>query len=268
MERRVIKLAGVQIKLRDSLEDSIKVAEDLIRRYAVDSDIICLPEMWFHSNPYSCIDSILDSVDVVISTFRDLARDLSVAIVPGAIYEDRNGDYYITSYLIGPDGRVLGKQDKVHLFRNEIEIFKPGDDFLTFEVCGAKVGIMVCYDVAFPESARCLALKGAEVLLNPSRVVSEAIEPWHLYVKARCLENRVPILAVNVFDVYHPGRSIIVFPKKRPKDFFYPEVIIDAGEHECVIISEVDLEYPSEGRRDRFLRRVPEAYRCMLERKI
>ena len=70
---------------------------------------------------------------------------------------------------------------------------------------------MVCHDVVFPESARTLVLKGAELLLNPSLIPTQGIEPWRIYVMARALENRVPIIAPNPYlSTRVPGDSVII----------------------------------------------------------
>ena len=70
---------------------------------------------------------------------------------------------------------------------------------------------MVCHDVVFPESARTLVLKGAEALLNPSLIPTRGIEPWKIYIMARALENRVPIVAPNPYLANKvPGDSVII----------------------------------------------------------
>ena len=112
------------------------------------------------------------------------------------------------SPTISPNGELISRQKKVHLFRRENDAALPGEKFEPFEIDGIKVGVMVCHDVVFPESARTLVLKGAELLLNPSLIPAQGIEPWRIYVMARALENRVLIIAPNPYlSTRVPGRQ-------------------------------------------------------------
>ncbi len=267
--RQNVRVAAIQIELGESIKENVVKAESLVRAAAkAGAEIVCLPEMWLHKEPLPYIDEVVNSVEYVLSTFSRLAKELNVTIIPGAIYEEDKNDMFVSAYVIAPDGSVVGKQKKVHLFRDEKRFFKPGTNFEVFEVNGIKLGIMVCYDVAFPESARCLTLRGAELIFNPSRIVEEAIEPWHLYVKARCLENRTPIVAVNVSDHAHPGGSFVCMPVEGTKKFVHPVVLTQAQPGPTVVTCDIDLLSIVESRFDRLSRRVPAAYGCIVEHDV
>src|SRR2546430_6882479 len=76
---------------------------------------------------------------------------------------------------------------------------------------GYKIGILVCYDVDFPEPSRIYAVNGVELILCPSRIVKPGITPWQQYVTVRCLENRMPIVAPNVYaPPWFDGHSMII----------------------------------------------------------
>jgi predicted amidohydrolase len=76
---------------------------------------------------------------------------------------------------------------------------------------GFKVGVLVCHDVVFPETAREATLKGAELLLVPSLITAKGIEPWLIYLRARALENRVPVVAPNLYaSARLPGQSRVM----------------------------------------------------------
>ncbi len=264
--RQIVRVAAVQIEPGESIQESIVKAESLIRIAAnAGAEFICLPEMWLHKEPFSHIDEVVNSTKYILSKFSQLAKELNITLIPGAVYEEDKNNMFVSAYVISPDGNILGKQEKVHLFRDEKEFFKHGTSFEVFEVSDIKLGIMVCYDVAFPESARCLTLKGAELIFNPSRIVKEAIEPWCLYVKARCLENRVPIVAVNIYDHAHPGGSFVCVPSEGAKKFVHPIVLTQAGPGSITITCDVDLISIVKFRLDRLSRRVPAAYRCIVE---
>ncbi|MEM4675401.1 MAG: carbon-nitrogen hydrolase family protein [Nitrososphaerota archaeon] len=261
-----IRVAAIQIEPGENIQENTAKSESLIRAAVkAGAEFICLPEMWLHKEPIPHIDEVIDSAKSIISRFSQLAKELNVVLIPGAVYEESGNEVFVSAYVIAPDGKIVGRQDKVHLFRDEGAFFKPGTNFEVFEVNDVKLGIMVCYDVAFPESARCLTLKGAEIIFNPSRIVKEAMEPWRLYVKARCLENRVPIVAVNIYDHAHSGGSFVCVPSEGAKRFIHPVVLTQAESGSATITCDVDLLSIVEFRLDRLSRRVPAAYRCIVE---
>ena len=119
--------------------------------------------------------------------------------------------------LIDPEGEVLGKYRKVHpsaIGSLEKIYFRPGSDFPLFEVKGWKVGINICYDNWFPESGRCLALKGAELIVAPFATTSP--QPWETVLATRAIDNEVYLAACNHVgqegDWFMSGKSIIIDP--------------------------------------------------------
>ena len=89
------------------------------------------------------------------------------------------------------------------------ETYSPGRETQIFKT-KCKFGVVICYDMVFPEVVNSMVKKGAEVIFSPSRIVKRGISPWHLYVQTRALENRIPILASNVENQKFGGNSIIV----------------------------------------------------------
>ncbi len=115
----------------------------------------------------------------------ELAIELGVTISAG-IAEDDLGIHYNTQFLVGPEG-YIGKQRKIHLSRDEYYYFRAGTHMPVLAIPGARVGTVICYDSEFPEPARCLAVKGAEVILAPMRhalapgaTKRTAARPWPL----------------------------------------------------------------------------------------
>jgi predicted amidohydrolase len=95
----------------------------------------------------------------------EAARELDLYLCAG-IAEDDRGIHYNTQFIVGPEG-YLGKQRKVHPSLNEYYYFRGGTDLPVFDLPFARVGIAICYDNSFPETSRCLAVKGAELLCGP-----------------------------------------------------------------------------------------------------
>jgi len=165
-------------------------------------DVICLPEQWL------TVNKILN-FDEEFSKFKKLSKNYSLTIIPGAFYEQKPKNFVISAPVIGPSGEIIGTQEKIHPYDYEKNIVKEGSKAKVFKT-KCKFGIIICYDMVFPEVAKSLVSKGAEILISPSRIVKRGIYPWHLYTQVRALENRIPIVAANVQNKKFGGQSIIV----------------------------------------------------------
>ena len=184
------------------------------------AEIVCLPEQWL-------ADNMVKRWDSVFSGFAEMAKEFSMCIIPGAFYHARDQDNNnnnndkgaahhsnptarsIAAPVILPDGTIAGEQEKIHPFEYENKTVTPGSEAKIFDVNGTKIGIMICHDAVFAAVAWTLARKGAQVILAPSRIVIRGIAPWHTYIHARTLENRIPIMAANVAGGRFGGCSMI-----------------------------------------------------------
>jgi predicted amidohydrolase len=235
-------------------------AEDKSRRAAArGAKLICLPEHWL-------ISRVLREDDEIYERFGGLARDLGVHINLGGVYERKaqkegGGGIALVSPTISPSGSVVARQKKVHLYRGEKRKATPGDRFEVFRIGDAAIGVMVCHDVVFPESARTLVLSGAELLIVPSLIVSEGLEPWRIYLEARALENRVPVISTNAY--YPPrflGGSMVVDLDYNRKERIMSLEVSVAPTGEGVLVETIGLGALAEMRRERLAERRPGAY--------
>lgn len=123
-----------------------------------------------------------------------IARERGCHIVAGI--PERAGDLlYNTAILVGPDG-ILARYRKVHLFFEEKRWFTPGDTpFPVVDIGPAKVGLMICYDHLFPEAARTLALRGADLIAHPANLVMPGYA--QLTMRVRALENGLFTIMAN-----------------------------------------------------------------------
>jgi predicted amidohydrolase len=149
----------------------------------------------------------------------ELAIELGITISAG-IAEDDLGIHYNTQFLVGPDG-YIGKQRKIHLSRDEYFYFRAGTHMPVLAIPGARVGTVICYDSEFPEPARCLAVKGAEVILAPHaaragawrseadrrKAVASRKQHWSVTLASHALFNGCFVLAANT-----AGRSADDYP--------------------------------------------------------
>jgi len=125
----------------------------------------CTPNTWELAEPVPDGPSVRRLLDIARSHRLVLAVGLS---------EKERDIVYNTQVLVGPEG-YIGKQRKLHLSRDEVNYYKGGRDILVFDIGRCKVGTVICYDNQFPEVARVLALRGAEVLLMPH---AARFRPW------------------------------------------------------------------------------------------
>ena len=191
---------------KKGIENISKLLEKLGR---VETEIVCLPEQWLPNNH-------IENYDQEFFEFKKIAKNYSMTIIPGAFYEKNEDKVSINSPIIGPEGEIIGKQEKIHPYDYEKETVDAGIEAKIFNT-SCKFGIMICYDTVFPGVADMLTKKGAQILFSPSRIVKEGIESWKMYVQVRSLENRIPIIAPNVEDIKFGGNSLIVELTKEEK---------------------------------------------------
>ena len=183
-----------------------------------------LPELF--ETPYFCQDQSAEHFALarpfegnpVIAEFSRLAAELSV-VLPLSFFEAANNAHYNALAMIDADGRVLGRYRKSHIpdgpGYQEKFYFRPGDSgFKVWQTRYGKLGAAICWDQWFPESARIMALKGAEVLLYPTAIGSEpppappvdSRDHWRRVMQGHAAANYVPLVAANRVGI-EPGQA-------------------------------------------------------------
>jgi predicted amidohydrolase len=205
----------------------------------VEADLIVLPELFSTGYDFQDAQNLRSLAETkngwTVSRIADFAQRKSMWIA-GGFAEKENNLCYNSAFLIGPDG-LEGIYRKTHLFFREKEIFTPGNTgFQVWDTGKAKIGLMICFDWIFPESARSLALKGAQIICHPSNLVLPYA--WSV-MPARCIENRIFAVTANRTGTEGSykfrGHSIIMDP---PGNF-----LAAAGENdECVTVVEINPE--------------------------
>ncbi len=195
------------------------------------------------------------------------ARKHDITIIAGGFYERLTDGIYVTAPVINPQGQLIGRQEKIHLFGKEKFKAKPGSDYRIFSVGDVKFGIIICYDLVFPEVARILTLNGADMVFVPSKIIKTGIEPWHLYLSTRCLENRVPLIGANLAwpPKYLGYSKIIDLQYNNQSDITVTKVVAVGGQSEEVLIADVNLKLAAELREKRIRERRPNTYRYLLK---
>ncbi len=198
--------------LRGDLKSNLDRAARLV--YMMDqADLIVLPELFASGYLFDDRDCLAAAAEFddgpTIKWAMEISRTIGAAVAGGFPWRSE-GKIYNAAFLVHGDA-ILDIYAKTHLFDREKLVFDPGPGPLRIaDVRGVKVGLMICYDWQFPEVARVLALKGAQILIHPSNLVL----PWaQEAMKTRCLENGVFAVTCNRVgteeDLKFTGRSQI-----------------------------------------------------------
>jgi predicted amidohydrolase len=222
-----------------------KNVDDAVATMAtLNADVYVLPELF--NTGYNFIDKneveqLSEPSDgFTFQQMKKFVKNFSCYIVYG-FAEKSNELLYNSASLVGPSG-LVGLYRKVHLYYKENVFFTQGNlGFPVFELPFGKVGMMVCFDWMYPESARTLALKGAQLIAHPSNLVLPYCPDAMV---TRCLENRVFAATANrvgrenrgSVDLTYIGKSEIVSPKG--------EILVRLTDHTPgIAIQEIDLEF-------------------------
>ena len=216
---RKMKLALVQM---DSLKGDVNGNLNKIEAYAkkageVKADLLVFPELctcgyypeiFLHQQAQTAI--ALD--DARMERLCHIAEKNKVNMIVGAML--KRGDGYTNSaVLISAEGKILHIHDKVFLWDEEKLAFKSGSRFDVITMPFGKLGIMICYDAGFPENARAMALKGAELIVTPAAFAHEQRHRWNIYYRSRALENTCWVAGINASggvkpDLYFGGNVV------------------------------------------------------------
>ncbi len=157
----------------------------------VEADLLVLPELFTTGYQFTSRDEAYNLAEPIpgptTEFCTDLAKKKNLFVIAGLA--ERDGDaVYNSSVITGPEG-FIGRYRKIHLFDTEKNVFSAGEQAPpVFELGAARVGVMICFDWRFPETARSLALKNADVIAHPSNLVLPHCPQSMI---TRCLENRV-----------------------------------------------------------------------------
>lgn len=211
---RKVKTAAVQMRCEKQVQDNIAHAEELVRKAVAEgAQIILLPELF--ERPYFCQERRYEYYQYAkpvmeneaVCRFRQVARELSV-VLPVSFYERDRNLLFNSVAVLDADGSILGIYRKTHIpddhYYQEKFYFTPGDTgFRVFETRYGTIGVGICWDQWFPETARFMAVKGAELLYYPTAIGSEPIlsvdsmPHWRRVMQGHAAANLMPVIAAN-----------------------------------------------------------------------
>ncbi|RKQ33510.1 carbon-nitrogen family hydrolase [Oceanobacillus halophilus] len=183
-------------------------------------DMVVFPEMWTTAYTLPQLEGIADTNGEPTTSFlKDLAKAYHINVVGGSIANKKNGKFYNSSLVINREGEVVYKYDKIHLvpMLDEPKYLAAGEERTEiFELDGIKMGLIICYDLRFPELARSLALKGAQILYVVAEWPTARKEHWKALQIARAIENQYYVVSCNRVGQYDgeefAGTSMVIDP--------------------------------------------------------
>ena len=211
---RNVTVAAIQMQCAEEVTVNIKKAEAMVREAAKQgANIILLPELF--ENLYFCQEKKYESYELAspveenlaVNHFKEVAKELGV-VLPVCFYEREGNSFYNSIAVIDADGSNLGVYRKTHIpddhFYQEKFYFTPGDTgFKVWDTRFGKIGIGICWDQWFPETARSLALLGAEMIFYPTAIGSEPVlecdsmPHWRRCMQGHAGSNIMPVIAAN-----------------------------------------------------------------------
>lgn len=223
----VIKVGLVQMSVTASISDNKERLAANIRACAEkDAQLVVLQEL--HNTPYFCQVEDVKNFDLAESIpgpstafYSALAKELNIVLVTSLFERRAAGLYHNTAVVFDVDGSIAGKYRKMHIPDDpayyEKFYFTPGDlGFEPIQTSLGKLGLMVCWDQWYPEGARLMALKGAEMLIYPTAIGWEStdtqeekqrqLDAWQTVMRGHAVANGLPVIAVNRVG-YEPDPS-------------------------------------------------------------
>lgn len=238
-----MKISCIQmnVKLGQPLENH-REAEQLIRKAALEKpDVILLPELWdVGFFPKENLKELADAdCKRVISHIGALARELGINIVAGSVACLRGNQVYNTACVFDREGTLIAQYDKTHLFSpmGEDDYFAKGHHICRFQMDGHDVGILICYDIRFPELTRAMTVPGLELLFMVSQWPDVRVPHLRVLTQARAIENQMYLACCNACgragETQYGGNSSVIDP--------WGNVLALGGENQEIVTADCDF---------------------------
>ena len=259
---RDITVAATQFACGWDLPVNADRAEALVRQAAGQGAQVILVQELFAA-PYFCIEQRPEyfalakpfSGHPLIARFSGLARELGV-VLPCSYFEKAGQAHFNSCAMIDADGRILGNYRKSHIPQGpgyeEKFYFSPGDTgFKVWDTAAGRIGLGICWDQWFPETARAMALMGAEMLLYPTAIGSEPPNPqydsqphWEMTMRGHAAANIMPLVASNRIgrEVAPGGREVTFYGSSFIADQTGQLVARASRDREEVVVARFDLD--------------------------
>ena len=253
MKIGLIQLHSIPTEIERNVQNGIRLFRQAAEKGA---ELIVFPELWtcgYYLETFDFLAAAGEN-DWILEKFKNLAKETHTVVVLPLPQKKEEG-LYIGAYVIESNGKIIGEYQKSFLWGREQNYFIHGKrDYTPIDTSLGKLGILICYDIEFPEPSRILAMQGAEVIIVPSEWSIPAMNRWQIQLPARALDNTVFVLGINNVKEGAGGCSKAVSPAG--------DVIAEApSEEETALVCEIDLsEIPQVRKKIPYL----EEYDCAL----
>lgn len=246
------RLAVVQLQVSSVKADNLSRVRRLVKEAAGQgSKVVLLPECF--NSPYgtSYFSTYAEKIPgESTQVLSEVAKENKLYLVGGSIPEEDGGRLYNSCAVFGPEGEMIVKHRKIHLFDidvpgkirfQESETLSPGNSLSTFDTPFCKVGVGICYDMRFAELAQLYSRKGCRLLVYPGAFnMTTGPAHWELLQRGRAVDNQVYVATASpardeAASYVAWGHSTVVNP--------WGEVIAKAGPEETIIYADIDLQY-------------------------
>lgn len=249
-----IKIALLQILPKETQEENfLRAREYIIKAKENRADIVLLPELWNigYSSPQEYISvedwekCALEKTSPEFLQYTELAKELKISIVFPYLEKVGENTFSNSATLIDENGTIVLNYKKVHTVDKAWEVlFESGEDFpvCDLHVNGeiVKVGLMICYDREFPESARILMLNGAEIVLVPNACGLD-LNRLHQF-QSRAFENMFGVAMTNYPTPKNNGRSVAYNGMRVKENFDYDPTLVLADDSENIFYADFDID--------------------------
>lgn len=226
---------------RDDISANLDTLEALCRQaVAADADLLALPELALTGyNVFDRLVELAEPVDGPLTTrVEELAKAHGLFILFGLAERQPDGRLTNSAVLIDDSGKRIATYHKRQLWDREHTHFAAGDALCVVTTRLGRLGLMICYDNEFPEMARALAQRGAEIILSPTANMLPNAERQRLQTRARALDNQCFMACINRAgsedELHYCGNSLVAGPDG--------EILGSLGEAPGVLVADIDLE--------------------------
>lgn len=240
MKLALIQLHSKPTEIKENVEKGIKMYQEAVQGGA---ELVVFPELWTCGYYLETFDfgAAAAENEWILEKFRNLAKEnRTVIVLP--LPQKKEEKLYIGLYVIEKNGVIIKEYQKSFLWGREQNYFVHGKrEYEPVDTSAGRLGLLICYDIEFPEPSRALALKDAQIILVPSVWSIPALNRWQIQLSARALDNTVFVAGINNVGEGACGHSKVVNPEGT--------VLTEASaEREEVVLCDVDFEKISEVR--------------------
>ncbi len=235
----MLSAAAIQFTVQQGdIDTNVAYVRKALSRVADQgADLVVLPEMWSTGFAYKALGEMAQRTEALVAELCDISARYKLVIVGSQPEPADEGRVFNTIHVID-NGQIAASYRKLHLFSllGEDKAFKAGDSWCLAETSIGKLGVIICYDLRFPELSRRLALEGARVICVPAQWPRPRQEHWRALLRARAIENQLYVVSCNACGLIGKldffGMSMVIDPQG--------EVTADAGEEPCEILAPLD----------------------------